>query len=164
MFPERFSVDNASLGRCVPWTMCPLDDVSLGRCVPWTMCPLDDVSLGRCVPWTMCPLDDLFLGRCVPWTMRHLDEASSYDPSLIGRGGGGAGRGLTMFSVYWTYSTSFKPLVTDLLDFGKIGFNSNFYYCISRTIDSTNFWLTYFKSMPWIRFVCSLWHQRIAIS
>ncbi len=24
--------------------MCPLDDASLGRCVPWTMRPLDDAS------------------------------------------------------------------------------------------------------------------------
>jgi hypothetical protein len=61
-------LDDASLGRCVPWTMRPLDDASLGRCVLCKMRPLDDASLGRYVPWTMRPLDDASLGRCVPWT------------------------------------------------------------------------------------------------
>ncbi len=53
--PERFSLDNVSLGQCFPWTICPLDNVSLGPCVPWTVCPLVNVSLGQCVPWSMCP-------------------------------------------------------------------------------------------------------------
>ncbi len=48
-------LDRASLGRCVPGTMCPLDGVSLGRCVPCNMRPLDDVSL-----------DDASLGHGVP--------------------------------------------------------------------------------------------------
>jgi hypothetical protein len=72
-------LDDASLGRCVPWRMRHLDDASLGRCVPWMMRPLVDASLkrcvlGRCVPWTICPLDYVSLGRCVPWKMRLLDD------------------------------------------------------------------------------------------
>jgi hypothetical protein len=62
---ERFSLDYASLGQCVPWTMCSLDNVPLGQCVPWTMCPLDNASRGQCVPW-----------KCVPWTICPLDNVS----------------------------------------------------------------------------------------
>ena len=67
------------------------------------MCPLNDVSLER-----------VSLDRCVPWTMRHLDEASSYDPSLMGGGGGWEGS----YNVYMTnqFQTIF---VTDLLDVVK---------------------------------------------
>jgi len=60
------SFDDASLRRCVPWTMCLLDDASLENCVPWTMHPLDDVSL-----------NDASLERCFPWTTRPLKDASS---------------------------------------------------------------------------------------
>jgi hypothetical protein len=42
---RRKFLDDASLGRCVPWTTRPLDDVSLGRRVPWTARPLKDASL-----------------------------------------------------------------------------------------------------------------------
>jgi hypothetical protein len=41
------SLVDASLGRCVPWTMRPLDDASLGRRVPWTTRPLNDASFKR---------------------------------------------------------------------------------------------------------------------
>ncbi len=59
MFPDRgdseyFSLDNASLGQCVPWTMRPLDNVSLEQCVPWTMWPWDETSLTDVSrPWTI---------------------------------------------------------------------------------------------------------------
>jgi hypothetical protein len=43
---------------CVPRTICPTDDASLGRCVLWTMRPLDDA-----------PLDDVSLtDMSRPWT------------------------------------------------------------------------------------------------
>jgi hypothetical protein len=38
--------------------MRPLDDASLGRCVPWTMSPLDDASLRRYVPDHCVPVLD----------------------------------------------------------------------------------------------------------
>jgi hypothetical protein len=66
-----------------PWTnvfrrcVRPLENKSLERYVPSTICPLDDTSLRRIVPgtihpWTMRPLDDSSHGRYIPWTMRHL--------------------------------------------------------------------------------------------
>jgi len=73
-FSKHLFLDDASLGRCVSWTMRPLDDSS--QCVPWTMRPLYDATLGRCDPWTMRLLDDATLGRCVSWTMHPLDDAS----------------------------------------------------------------------------------------
>jgi hypothetical protein len=84
------------------------------------MCPLNDVPLGRYVPWMMCPLDNGSLGRCVTWTKRpHTIHPLS--------GGEGEGLGGVLQCLVFTEQTSFKPLVTDLLDFGKIGFNSHFY-------------------------------------
>ncbi len=40
-------LENASLGRCVTWTMRPLDDdASLGRCVPYRCVPtIDQISV-----------------------------------------------------------------------------------------------------------------------
>jgi hypothetical protein len=66
MFPQTFV-----LGRCVPWTMCPLDDAFPGRCVPLTTRPMDDATLERCDPWTMRP-----------WRMRPLDDAPVGNASL----------------------------------------------------------------------------------
>ncbi len=43
--------------RCTR-TFFSLDEVSIGQCVPWTMRTLDNVSLGHCVPWKMCPFDN----------------------------------------------------------------------------------------------------------
>jgi hypothetical protein len=82
--PGRKFFDDASLGRCVPWTMHPLDDAFLGRCIPGTMRPLDDASLGLCVPWTMRLLDDAsFFGRCVPWSFPE-PFVPTLDPAIRG--------------------------------------------------------------------------------
>ncbi len=48
--------------------MCPLDNASLGRCIPWMMRPLNVASLERCVPWTLRPLNDASLLTIFPWT------------------------------------------------------------------------------------------------
>jgi hypothetical protein len=53
--------------------MHPWDDASLGRCVPWTIRPLDDATLGRCILWTMPSLDDASIGRCDQW-WANLDQ------------------------------------------------------------------------------------------
>ncbi len=44
-------LNNASIGRCVPWTTRPMDDASHGRRVPWTTGPLDDESLCAARPF-----------------------------------------------------------------------------------------------------------------
>jgi hypothetical protein len=46
--------------------MRPLEDASLGRCIPWRMRPLEDASLAGCVPWRMRTLRG-----CGPWWMRN---------------------------------------------------------------------------------------------
>ncbi len=64
--------------------ICSLNDESLGQCVPWKMRTSDDAFLGRCIPCTIHSLDDASLVQYILWMMHPLDDVSMYDPFFLG--------------------------------------------------------------------------------